>query len=168
MALQHFDQMDANHDGQVTPEERRAGRADDDQEGHRREKRPTADCPGWSDEGLGLAPGPFSCRVRARSGGVANSMSYIVSRSRVFSHRFAAAGRGARRRRHVDVRRFPGCEDGADYGWAPDQAWLDKVRGAAVRLTGGCSASFVSDAGLILTNHHCVASCAEQNSTAEQ
>jgi EF-hand domain pair/EF hand len=26
MALQHFDQMDANHDGQVTPEERRAGR----------------------------------------------------------------------------------------------------------------------------------------------
>ena len=35
----------------------------------------------------------------------------------------------------------------ADYGWAPDQAWLDKVRVAAVRLTGGCSASFVSDAG---------------------
>jgi len=55
----------------------------------------------------------------------------------------------------------------ADYGWAPDQAWLDKVRAAAVRLTGGCSASFVSDTGLILTNHHCVASCAEQNSTAE-
>ena len=26
MALQHFDQMDANRDGQVTPEERRAGR----------------------------------------------------------------------------------------------------------------------------------------------
>ena len=25
MALQHFDQMDSNHDGQVTPEERRAG-----------------------------------------------------------------------------------------------------------------------------------------------
>jgi Ca2+-binding EF-hand superfamily protein len=26
MALQHFDQMDTNHDGQVTPDERRAGR----------------------------------------------------------------------------------------------------------------------------------------------
>jgi hypothetical protein len=55
----------------------------------------------------------------------------------------------------------------ADYGWAPDQAWLDKVQNAAVRLTGGCSASFVSDSGLILTNHHCVAGCAEEHSTAD-
>jgi len=62
---------------------------------------------------------------------------------------------------------FPAAKMRAEYGWAPDQAWLDKVRAAAVRLTGGCSASFVSDTGLILTNHHCVASCAEQNSTAE-
>jgi hypothetical protein len=62
---------------------------------------------------------------------------------------------------------FPAAKMRADYGWAPDQAWLDKVRVAAVRLTGGCSASFVSDAGLILTDHHCVATCAEQNSTAE-
>ncbi len=52
------------------------------------------------------------------------------------------------------------------YGWAPDQAWLDRVQAAAVRLTGGCSASFVSDAGLILTNQHCVASCLFDNSTA--
>ena len=35
-----------------------------------------------------------------------------------------------------------GCR--REYGWAPDQAWLDRVRAAAVRLTGGCSASFVS------------------------
>jgi hypothetical protein len=62
---------------------------------------------------------------------------------------------------------FPAAKMRADYGWAPDQAWLDKVRLAAVRLTGGCSASFVSDAGLILTNHHCVAHCVEDNSTAE-
>jgi len=62
---------------------------------------------------------------------------------------------------------FPTARVQKEYGWAPDQAWLDRVRGAAVRLTGGCSASFVSATGLILTNHHCVASCAEQNSTAK-
>ena len=62
---------------------------------------------------------------------------------------------------------FPAAKMRATYGWAPDQAWLDKVRQAAVRLTGGCSASFVSAEGLILTNHHCVAGCAEQNSTAK-
>ena len=39
---------------------------------------------------------------------------------------------------------FPSAKMRAAYGWAPDQAWLDKVRSAAVRLTGGCSASFVS------------------------
>jgi len=63
---------------------------------------------------------------------------------------------------------FPAARMRADYGWAPDPAWLDKVRAAAVRLTGGCSASFVSDAGLILTNHHCVATCVEEHSTADK
>jgi hypothetical protein len=62
---------------------------------------------------------------------------------------------------------FPAAKMRADYGWAPDQAWLDKVRSAAVRLTGGCSASFVSGTGLILTNHHCVAHCVEEHSTAD-
>ena len=62
---------------------------------------------------------------------------------------------------------FPAAQMKADYGWAPDQAWLDKVRASAVRLTGGCSASFVSGQGLILTNHHCVASCLYDNSTGE-
>lgn len=62
---------------------------------------------------------------------------------------------------------FPTEQMRKEYGWAPDQPWLDKVRNAAVRLTGGCSASFVSDKGLILTNHHCVASCLYQNSTDE-
>ncbi|MEO6248903.1 MAG: S46 family peptidase [Sphingomicrobium sp.] len=54
---------------------------------------------------------------------------------------------------------FPTAKMRADYGFAPDQAWLDRVRASAVRLTGGCSASFVSASGLILTNHHCVAGC---------
>jgi hypothetical protein len=62
---------------------------------------------------------------------------------------------------------FPAAKMRAEYGWAPDQKWLDRTRAAAVRLTGGCSASFVSNAGLILTNHHCVASCVQNNSPAE-
>jgi hypothetical protein len=62
---------------------------------------------------------------------------------------------------------FPTARVKAEYGWAPDQAWLDRVQAAAVRLTGGCSASFVSGQGLILTNHHCVASCLFDNSTAQ-
>jgi len=62
---------------------------------------------------------------------------------------------------------FPTDQVRKAYGWAPDEAWLDHVRQAAVRLTGGCSASFVSDEGLILTNHHCVASCLFDNSTAD-
>jgi hypothetical protein len=62
---------------------------------------------------------------------------------------------------------FPTAKMRAAYGFAPDQAWLDRVRSAAVRLTGGCSGSFVSGEGLVLTNHHCVAACVEQNSTAK-
>lgn len=62
---------------------------------------------------------------------------------------------------------FPTAKVRAEYGWAPDKAWLDRVQAASVRLTGGCSASFVSGQGLILTNHHCVASCVFDNSTGE-
>ena len=62
---------------------------------------------------------------------------------------------------------FPAAKMQKDYGWAPDQAWLDRVRASAVRLTGGCSASFVSAEGLILTNHHCVVDCLQNLSTAK-
>ncbi len=40
------------------------------------------------------------------------------------------------------------------YGFRPDAAWFDRARLGALRIPG-CSASFVSPAGLVLTNHHC-------------
>jgi V8-like Glu-specific endopeptidase len=52
------------------------------------------------------------------------------------------------------------------YGTRIDQAWLDRVRNSAVRLQG-CSASFVSDEGLILTNWHCVVGCVQDLSSPE-
>jgi len=54
------------------------------------------------------------------------------------------------------------------YGFEPDAAWVDKVMKASVRLAGGCSGSFVSGDGLVLTNHHCVASCVSQLSSAKK
>ena len=48
-----------------------------------------------------------------------------------------------------------------------DQAWLDKVRTATVRLSN-CTASFVSKDGLILTNHHCVEQCLAELSSKDK
>jgi len=47
-------------------------------------------------------------------------------------------------------------------GFVPSPAWLDKAMHASARLARGCSASFVSPDGLVLTNHHCVAHCVEE------
>ena len=62
---------------------------------------------------------------------------------------------------------FPAAAVKARYGVDIDQAWLDHVRASAVRLSVGCSASIVSDQGLVLTNHHCVSDCAQALSTAK-
>lgn len=43
-----------------------------------------------------------------------------------------------------------------EYGFAPTQEWLDALRLASIRFGGGCSSSFVSPQGLIMTNHHCM------------
>src|SRR5580692_5845365 len=61
---------------------------------------------------------------------------------------------------------FPSMAVNQKYDLHLDQAWLDRVRGASVRLSSGCSASIVTPDGLVLTNHHCVRDCAQQLSSA--
>jgi hypothetical protein len=63
---------------------------------------------------------------------------------------------------------FPADAVARAYGFRPDAAWLEKARLASARLAQGCSASFVSPGGLVMTNHHCAHECAEQLSTPEK
>ncbi len=43
-----------------------------------------------------------------------------------------------------------------EYGFEATEQWWNTLRLASLRFGRGCSASFVSPQGLILTNHHCV------------
>ena len=53
----------------------------------------------------------------------------------------------------------------SSYNFAVTDAWANKLQSASLRLAGGCSGSFVSNQGLILTNHHCVSRCVAQLSS---
>jgi hypothetical protein len=63
------------------------------------------------------------------------------------------------------LNQFPSDAVKKAYGFAPDQQWLHHAQLGSVRLAGGCSGSFVSKDGLVLTNHHCAHACIEQLST---
>ena len=63
---------------------------------------------------------------------------------------------------------FPRAKVKATYGFDADDAWLQRVMRASARLGGGCSGSFVSPRGLVVTNHHCVSACIQALSTKKR
>ncbi len=63
---------------------------------------------------------------------------------------------------------FPSSQVAKKYGFSPSAGWLDQARLASARLAGGCSASFVSADGLVMTNHHCAHGCIEDLSSAKR
>jgi len=62
---------------------------------------------------------------------------------------------------------FPIAQANRDLGTRIDQAWLDRVRLASVRI-GGASGGLVSREGLIFTNEHVASGCVEDLSTQER
>ncbi|MBI2189246.1 MAG: S46 family peptidase [Acidobacteria bacterium] len=63
---------------------------------------------------------------------------------------------------------FPTAEVARKYGVQVTGQWLQHLQRSVVRLETGCTGSFVSPEGLILTNHHCVATCLADHSTAQR
>ena len=53
------------------------------------------------------------------------------------------------------------------YAFEPGQAWIDHVRLSTLTL-GGCTGSFVSADGLVLTNHHCTRGSLQRLSTKDR
>jgi hypothetical protein len=63
---------------------------------------------------------------------------------------------------------FPSAKVAKAYGFTPSAAFLAHVEKSSLRIAGGCSASFISPHGLVMTNHHCVVGCVGQLSTPEK
>ena len=53
------------------------------------------------------------------------------------------------------------------YAFEPGQAWIDHVRLSTLTL-GGCTGSFVSPDGLVVTNHHCTRGSLTRLSTKDR
>ncbi len=53
------------------------------------------------------------------------------------------------------------------YGFRASSEWLEHARLASVRFGSGCSSSFVSPNGLVITNNHCARGCIDAVSTED-
>ncbi|WP_266157327.1 S46 family peptidase [Dyella silvatica] len=84
-------------------------------------------------------------------------MALALTGALVFAAGSAAADEGMWTLDHLPVAQMQ-----QHYGFTPSQSWIDLVQHAAVRLAEGCSGSFVSADGLVMTNHHCANSCLSQ------
>ena len=65
------------------------------------------------------------------------------------------------------VDNFPAAAIRQKHGVEITPQWLEQVRLSTVRLAG-CTASFVSPDGMLLTNHHCVRGCLAQLSSKDR
>lgn len=63
---------------------------------------------------------------------------------------------------------FPAKKVEQAYGARIDNAWLNRVQRSITRLEGGCTGSFVSADGLMLTNHHCAMQCLSELSSEKE
>jgi V8-like Glu-specific endopeptidase len=63
---------------------------------------------------------------------------------------------------------FPADRVQEKYGAKIDDAWLSRVQRSITRLEGGCTGSFVSPDGLVLTNHHCSMQCLSELSSEKE
>ena len=63
---------------------------------------------------------------------------------------------------------FPTDAVSEKYGVDVGDDWLRKAQLATTRLENGCTGSFASRDGLVLTNNHCTWSCIRNLSTAER
>jgi hypothetical protein len=54
------------------------------------------------------------------------------------------------------------------YDFEPSAQWLEQVRLSALKFGRGCSSSFVSPRGLIMTNHHCARDAVAKASPKDQ
>lgn len=56
----------------------------------------------------------------------------------------------------------------AEYGFQPSADWIKNAMLSSAKFGAGCSASFISKDGLMMTNHHCASNCVEQLSSAKK